>query len=71
MIVNRCKDVVIRVKQSQWSWLNKPEHVGPWDEWDEVLPSGSSSMPFAWDEPTLDHTIKVGAPGSPFLCSSA
>ena len=62
MVINRCKDVVIRVKQSQWAWLNKPAGpAGSWDEWDEILPNAGEPMPFAWDEPTFDHTIKVCA----------
>lgn len=30
-----------------------------WDEWDEIDPNPNKPMPFAWDEPQLEHTIKV------------
>lgn len=73
MIVNRCKDVVIRLRQ-MGPWASRlvsptlstgstshPLATDPWRGWDEVAPNANVPMPFAWDEPSQDHKVKVVA----------
>ncbi|GLC57723.1 hypothetical protein PLESTB_001257700 [Pleodorina starrii] len=57
MVINRCRDVVIRLKQADY---NRRASSGAWDDWDEISP-GSNQIPFAWDEPRLRHVVKVVA----------
>lgn len=61
MIVNRCKDVIIRLKQADFSF--RPYFgltgYGMWDGWDEVRPNAGQPMPFAWDEPNGQHVVRV------------
>ncbi|GLI64033.1 hypothetical protein VaNZ11_007171 [Volvox africanus] len=62
MIVNRCRDVIIRLKQADYCGsLNTTSNCyNHWEEWDEILPN-TNPMPFAWDEPRLRHVVKVVA----------
>lgn len=74
-IVNRCRDVVIRLKQADWSRerrLRFPEPMGvsggsgrteTWEDWDEIPPNTASPMPYAWDEPRAKHSVRVVATG--------
>jgi hypothetical protein len=61
MIVNRCKDVIIRLRQADVKL--KPSgglsHLGQWEGWDEVPPNAGQPMPFAWDEPNGRHIVRV------------
>ncbi len=53
-IENQCKDVVVYFAQSSL--------VTQRDKWNWLLPSenqGGASMPYAWDEPNLDHALQV------------
>jgi hypothetical protein len=70
MIINRCRDVVIHLKQSDWaghggqersvSTFRDSEAVN-WADWDDVPPNATNPMPFAWDEPELKHLVRVMA----------
>jgi hypothetical protein len=61
MIVNRCKDVIIRLRQADVKLRPSAgvSHLGPWEGWDEVLPNAGQPMPFAWDEPNGRHIVRV------------
>ncbi|KAL6762638.1 hypothetical protein V8C86DRAFT_613892 [Haematococcus lacustris] len=62
MILNRCKDVVIRLKQSGGQPRAAPgtfQTHSVWDSFDEVQPNAGKPMPFAWDEPNGQHTVLV------------
>ncbi|GIL45737.1 hypothetical protein Vafri_2896 [Volvox africanus] len=62
MVVNRCRDVIIRLKQADYcgSMNATSDCYNQWEEWDEILPN-ANPMPFAWDEPRLRHVVKVVA----------
>ncbi|GIL71927.1 hypothetical protein Vretifemale_2372 [Volvox reticuliferus] len=62
MIVNRCRDVIIRLKQADYcgSMNVTSSCYNQWEEWDEILPN-TNPMPFAWDEPRFRHVVKVMA----------
>ncbi|EFJ52490.1 hypothetical protein VOLCADRAFT_102987 [Volvox carteri f. nagariensis] len=62
MIINRCRDVIIRLKQADYNPrpVNGGDSNRPRECWDEIQP-GSNQMPFAWDEPRLRHVVKVVA----------
>lgn len=55
MVVNRCRDVVIRLKQLEWGNPNSAQN------WDVIPPNANAPMPFAWDEPQLKHVVQVVA----------
>jgi hypothetical protein len=60
MIINRCRDVVIRLKQADYSRQIPFEPGDEWRDWDVIQP-GSNQIPFAWDEPRQRHVVKVVA----------